>query len=150
MDAPEPKLNCYTRYSAKKRGALLGIGIEQRGGVPPQCCHGCPSWSCEADPALMAVGMTIVGYAVLNANLIEEQIRAQLHQLGETTNGLYGALFVYDHAADGTTTKWTFFTADPDYAEMLTKGTGKEEFDPQVLRAKLPAYQPGWVISDRG
>ncbi|WP_280453126.1 hypothetical protein [Nocardia cyriacigeorgica] len=95
----------------------------------------------------MTVGMTIVGHAVLNANLIEEQIRTQLHQLGDSDSGLYGALFVYDHAADGSTTKWTFFTADPNYAEMLTKGTGKDEFDPTVLRAKLPAYQPGWTMT---
>ncbi|MGV9676916.1 hypothetical protein ACWDSJ_16700 [Nocardia sp. NPDC003482] len=98
----------------------------------------------------MTAGMTIVGYAVLNANLVEEGIRAELQRIGESGNGLYGALFVYDHAADGSTTKWTLFTADPDYAEMLTKGTGKEEFDPQMLRAKLPAFQPGWAISADG
>ncbi|MFC9664619.1 hypothetical protein ACFVJ5_30665 [Nocardia sp. NPDC127606] len=95
----------------------------------------------------MTVGMTIIGYAVLNANLIEERIRAELRRLGDPDDGLYGALFVYDHAQDGSTTKWTFFTDDPAYAEMLTKGTGKEEFDPEMLRAKLPAYQPGWIIT---
>lgn len=95
----------------------------------------------------MTPGMTIVGYAVLNGALIEETIRDELRQLGEPTDGLYGALFVYEHDGDGATTKWTFFTADPAFAEMLTKGTGNDEFDPQMLRTKLPAYQPGWVIT---
>ena len=95
----------------------------------------------------MTASMTIVGYAILNANLIEEKIRAELHQLGPSGSGLYGALFAYEHA-NGTTTKWTFFTADPDYAEVLTKGTGKEAFDPKMLRTKFPAYGAGWVITD--
>lgn len=90
--------------------------------------------------------MTIVGYAVLNGRLLEAEILAELRQLGEAPDDRYGALFIYETAADGTRSKWTLFTADPTYAEMLTTGTGIEEFDPAVLRAKLPAYQPGWVI----
>ncbi|MBF6363874.1 hypothetical protein IU447_27595 [Nocardia farcinica] len=102
-------------------------------------------------PACMTEGMTIVGYAVLNANLIkDQQIRAQLQQIGESDTGRYGALFVYDRDEDGSAKKWTLFTADPDYAEMLTKNTRTEEFDTGMLRAKFPGYQPGWVITEDG
>ncbi len=66
----------------------------------------------------MTEGMTIVGYAVLNAHLIEDQqIRDQLQHIGESPTGRYGALFVYDRDEHGSSKKWTLFTANPDYAD---------------------------------
>ncbi|MBC7299464.1 hypothetical protein [Nocardia salmonicida] len=95
----------------------------------------------------MAAGMTIIGYAILNGRLIEAEVLDELRQLGDSADGLYGALFVYEHDDNGTTKKFTFFTADAAYAEMLTKEAGRVELDPEMLRTKFPAYQPDWVIT---
>lgn len=57
--------------------------------------------------AVMSEGMTIVGYAVINGRLLEAEILAELRQLGEAPDDRYGALFIYETAADGTRSKWT-------------------------------------------
>ncbi|MFF2088582.1 hypothetical protein ACFVVM_32765 [Nocardia sp. NPDC058176] len=98
------------------------------------------------ETVLIGPGMTIAGFALLHGELLDAEIRAGLSALGEPASGLYGALFVYD-VEDCTTRRWTLFTADGPYAEMLTRAGGVEA-DVRMLQEKFPAFVPGWVLHD--
>lgn len=91
-------------------------------------------------------GMTIAGFALLQAELLDAEIRAVLAPLGEPVEGIYGAVFIYD-VEDGKRRRWTLFTADGHYAELLTRA-GRTETDPKVLQEKFPAFVPGWILHD--
>lgn len=92
--------------------------------------------------------MVIAGYARLFAELLEVDVYAQLLEgVGEPLDDQWAALFVYDRDEDGYK-KWTLFTADYRYAEMLARSGGKVAVPVPIIRERFPAFQKGWVIDD--
>lgn len=94
--------------------------------------------------------MVIVGYARLFGDLLDADVLAELHKVGPSEDNQWGALFIYDRAADGSRTKWTLMTADFAYAEMLASRVGQIELSTELLQSRFPAFQRGWVIDDDG
>ncbi len=92
--------------------------------------------------------MVIAGYARLFGELLEADVYSELRdRVGEPVDAQWAALFVYDRDDDGYA-KWTLFTADYRYAEMLARSGGKVEIPVEIIRERFPAFQRGWVIDD--
>lgn len=92
--------------------------------------------------------MVIAGYARLFGDLLDDGVLAELRKIGEPADNQWAAIFVYERNDDGSHTKWTLFTADYRYAEMLAMQAGTVELDVDVIRDRFPAFQAGWVIDD--
>lgn len=93
--------------------------------------------------------MVIAGYALVRAELLDDDGRVQFGQLGDAVGGIYGALFVYaPNDTSGLREKWTLYTADGEYARMLTTGIGRAEMSAEVLREKFPAFESGWILAN--
>ncbi|WP_157357462.1 hypothetical protein [Amycolatopsis nigrescens] len=92
--------------------------------------------------------IVIAGYARLFGNLLEENLLHELRQIGDSPENQWAAIFIYDRKDDGTRTKWTLFTADYRYAEMLAMEAGRIELDVEIIRERFPAFQRGWVINE--
>jgi len=92
--------------------------------------------------------MVIVGYAVLNGDLLDNSVLAQLRGLGPSSDNKWGAIFVYDRDQDGTRRKFTLLTADAAYAQMLVTGGSRIELSVPMLRERFPGWQTGWVIDE--
>jgi hypothetical protein len=93
--------------------------------------------------------MVIAGYARLFGALLDRDVVAELRdKVGDSPDGEWAAIFIYDRNPDGTRTKWTLMTADRHYAEMLATRAGRIAVPTQVVRERFPAFQRGWVIDD--
>jgi hypothetical protein len=90
--------------------------------------------------------IVIVGYALMFGDLVDPEVLAELRKVGDAPDGTWAALFVYDRDEDGGRTKWTLWTADRHYAELLATKVGQIELSRKVARDKFPAFQRGWVI----
>ncbi len=90
--------------------------------------------------------MVIAGYALIFGDLVDPEVLAELRKVGDAPDGIWAAIFIYDRNKDGSTTKWTLWTADRHYAELLATKAGRIELSSKVAREKFPAFQRGWVI----
>lgn len=90
----------------------------------------------------------IAGYALLFGNLVGPKMLAELRKVGDSPDGIWAALFIYDRDSNGQRRRWTLFTADRHYAEMLASKVGRVELPTAILRDQFPAFQAGWVIDN--
>ena len=90
--------------------------------------------------------IVIAGYALMFGDLVDSEVLAELRKIGDAPDGIWAALFVYDRDEEGGSTKWTLWTADRHYAELLATKVGKVGLSRKIAREKFPAFQRGWVI----
>jgi hypothetical protein len=88
----------------------------------------------------------IAGYALMFGDLVDPEVLAELRKVGDSPDGIWAALFIYDRDEEGGRTKWTLWTADRHYAELLATKVGQIGLSRNVAREKFPAFQRGWVI----
>lgn len=91
----------------------------------------------------------IAGYARLLGSRLDDEVLGVLRAgLGEAADGEWGAVFIYEQSPDAPARKWTFFTAEADYAKRLAVTGGRIPPHATEIWQRFPAFCPGWIVDN--